>query len=182
MQVTGVSVLRMATNACMNIIATLSKFLLLPMRMNIFWRTPVCPLIQNLHDPTVTNHVCVLHSCGNCFSPYVHQSCTCNVAPAFPPSPSPPPINSPSIWSCGIFESDPSRFYPRECVSPEQLDALVGTTCIKARTEIFANFPGLEVVCQKESDPLPSNSSLRRFLVLTDDTTGLVTGVYQDRP
>lgn len=95
------------------------------------------------------------YSCGNCST---RSGCSCGG----------------NFWSC--FTSD-------ECIPPCQSEtwpALVGKTCLEARTEIFAKYPGMTVVCATTSDA-PTNFDSNRFIVIVDAPNGVVLDVVFSR-
>ena len=54
---------------------------------------------------------------------------------------------------------------------------LAGMTCVEASTEIFKVYPGMTVVCLKDTDPMPEADDFNRYLALTD-ANGIVINVF----
>ena len=101
-------------------------------------------------------------SCGICL---VDTSCDCTPD---------------GTWQClsSNDDLDGACFGFDSCVFEAQFNTLFGGTCLEARTAIFAQYPHMRVVCQSESTPRPTTDDPSRYVVLLDDTTGLVTRVH----
>lgn len=76
-------------------------------------------------------------------------------------------------------------FYTDACMAPTcytQEWNLDGATCEKAKETISTVYPGMTTICLKESDPMPTEDDLDRYIVVTNnDITGLVTDVVFNR-
>jgi hypothetical protein len=57
---------------------------------------------------------------------------------------------------------------------------LAGKTCFEARAEIFKVYPGMTVVCLKDTDPMPEADDFNRYIVVTD-ANDLVINAFFNR-
>lgn len=93
-----------------------------------------------------------------------------------------------SISTCdasGMWVSDVSYFPPREgCKFDLGLSGVEGMSCEEATSAIFAasseypEYPVTNVLCLKETDTLPSDDDLERYLVITDGNGAALKVVY----
>lgn len=74
--------------------------------------------------------------------------------------------------------------YTDACFSPDcyvkDWNSLTGSTCEMAQTEILAAFPGMIATCLTETEPMPKEDDLERYIVVVD-ASGLVTDVVLNR-
>ncbi|KAI2489654.1 hypothetical protein MHU86_24926 [Fragilaria crotonensis] len=63
-------------------------------------------------------------------------------------------------------------FFTDACLFPScqriPITGLEGKTCAEATSEILKLYPGIKVLCVKETDPLPTDDNFERYLVITD--------------
>lgn len=95
-----------------------------------------------------------LFSCGQC---HAGHHCRCDSGQ----------------WGCMMTDA-----CMRPSCSSKVFVSMAGKTCVEARTEVFAAYPGMNVICLKESDPNPDTDDFNRYIVYTDDNEITTKVVY----
>ena len=73
-------------------------------------------------------------------------------------------------------------FYTDACFVPscqyQDFSELQGKTCLEATLEIVKKYPGITVLCLKETDSSPTDDNFERFIVVTDSSGKVVRVVF----